>query len=69
MNIHKVEGIVDLKSTMNQFNLVKIYNFKRTVGYKFYSNSHRLRGGKDGGGIAWEDHFLPHKFLKRTFQC
>ena len=30
-----------------------------------------LRGqrGKDGGGIGWEDHFLPHKFLKRTFQC
>ena len=25
-------------------------------------------GGKDGGGIGQEDHFLPHKFLKRTFQ-
>ena len=25
-------------------------------------------GGKDGGGIGWQDHFLPHKFLKRTFQ-
>ena len=24
--------------------------------------------GKDGGGIGWQDHFLPHKFLKRTFQ-
>ena len=24
--------------------------------------------GKDGGGIGREDHFLPHKFLKRTFQ-
>ena len=24
--------------------------------------------GKDGRGIGWEDHFLPHKFLKRTFQ-
>ena len=23
---------------------------------------------KDGGGIGLEDHFLPHKFLKRTFQ-
>ena len=20
-------------------------------------------GGKDGGGIGWQDHFLPHKFL------
>ena len=26
------------------------------------------RGGKDGGGIGRQDHFLPHKFLKRTFQ-
>ena len=24
--------------------------------------------GKDGRGIGWEDHFLPHKFLKGTFQ-
>ena len=24
--------------------------------------------GKDGRGIGREDHFLPHKFLKRTFQ-
>ena len=28
----------------------------------------RYRRGKDGGGIGREDHFLPHKFLKRTFQ-
>ena len=27
-----------------------------------------LTGEKDGGGIGREDHFLPHKFLKRTFQ-
>ena len=27
-----------------------------------------LAPGKDGGGIGREDHFLPHKFLKRTFQ-
>ena len=25
-------------------------------------------GGNDGGGIGREDHVLPHKFLKRTFQ-
>ena len=25
-------------------------------------------GGKDGGGIGQEEHFLHHKFLKRTFQ-
>ena len=26
------------------------------------------RRKKDGGGIGREDHFRPHKFLKRTFQ-
>ena len=24
---------------------------------------------EDGGGIGRGDHFLPHKFIKRTFQC
>ena len=28
----------------------------------------REAGGKDGGGTGRDDHFLPHKFLKRTFQ-
>ena len=30
-----------------------------------------IRGGPemDGRGIGWGDHFLPHKFIKRTFQC
>ena len=23
---------------------------------------------QDGGGIGWGDHFLPHKFIKRTFK-
>ena len=23
---------------------------------------------KDGRGIEWEDHFLPHKFIKRSFE-
>ena len=23
---------------------------------------------EDGGGIRWGDHFLPHKFIKRTFR-
>jgi len=23
---------------------------------------------KDGRGIGWGDHFLPHKFIKRTFK-
>ena len=24
---------------------------------------------QDGGGIGWKDHFLPHKFIKRVFEC
>ena len=32
------------------------------------SKIYKQRQGKDGGGIGQEDHFLPHKFLKRTFQ-
>ena len=24
---------------------------------------------QDGGGIGWGDHFLPHKFIKRSFEC
>ena len=30
-----------------------------------------LGGGvqsQNGGGIGWEDHFLPHKFIKRSFE-
>ena len=26
------------------------------------------RQSKDGGGIGWGDHFLPHKFIKRSFE-
>ena len=24
--------------------------------------------GQDGGGLGWGDHFLPYKFIKRTFE-
>ena len=24
---------------------------------------------QDGGGLGWGDHFLPHKFIKRSFGC
>ena len=24
---------------------------------------------EDGGGIGWGDHFLPHKFIERTFDA
>ena len=27
------------------------------------------RWSQDGGGIGWEDHFLPDKFIKRSFEC
>ena len=24
---------------------------------------------EDGGGVGWGDHFLPQKFIERTFEC
>ena len=30
--------------------------------------SRAMRKVKDGGGIGWGDHFLPHKFIERTFE-
>jgi len=27
------------------------------------------RWSLDGGEIGWGDHFLPHKFIKRTFEA
>ena len=37
------KDIVGLKSTMNQLSMIKIYTvFHTTVGYKFYSSSHKL---------------------------
>ena len=42
LNIQKSKkNTVDLKRTMNQFNII-FYNFHTIVGYKFYSNCHRL---------------------------
>ena len=26
-------------------------------------------GPQESRGIGWEDHFLPHKFIKRSFEC
>ena len=28
-----------------------------------------IHGQEDGGGIGWGDHFLPYKFIERTFEC
>ena len=44
--------------------LMKVKEESEKVGLKLNIQG----GGKDGGGIGREDHFLPHKFLKRTFQ-
>ena len=33
-----------------------------------FKNYHCWRRSKDGGGIGQGDHFLPHKFIKRTFK-
>ena len=44
--------------------LMKVKEESEKAGLKFNIQE----GGKDGGGIGREDHVLPHKFLKRTFQ-
>ena len=57
---------------MNEVCLINIAIF--TLSLKIYTHYFQLRNHgsegncKDGGGIGREDHFLPHKFLKRTFQ-
>ena len=28
----------------------------------------REKGSQDNRGIGWGDHFLPHKFMKRSFE-
>ena len=43
-----------------------INEYSKVAGYKI--NTQKSERIKDGGGIGREDHLLPHKFLKRTFQ-
>ena len=31
--------------------------------------SRDMNSFEDGGGVGWGEHFLPHKFIKRTFKC
>ena len=45
-----------------------ISEFSKLTAYKMNTQKSLAEGGKDGGGIGREDHFLPYKFLKRTFQ-
>ena len=36
---------------------------------KYWNGNYDLKTPNiDGGGIGWEDHFLPHKFIQRTFE-
>ena len=36
---------------------------------KYWNGNYGLKTPDiDGGGIGWEDHFLPHKFIQRTFE-
>ena len=64
---------------INEFSKVARYkiNIQKSVALLYTNNQLSEREikkpfpgglGKDGGGIGREDHFLPHKFLKRTFQ-
>ena len=34
----------------------------------FLINSELACSAEDGGGIGWGDHFLPHKFIERSFE-
>ena len=43
----------------------KVFKSVMFMAFKIFTSG---GGGKDGGGIGRQDHFLPHKFLKRTFQ-
>ena len=45
---------------------MKVKEQSEKVGLKL--NIQKTKIMEDGGGIGREDHFLPHKFLKRTFQ-
>ena len=37
--------------------------------YHSCCDAHSQSDLQDGGGIGWGDHFIPHKFIKRWFEC
>ena len=55
------ESVEELKSL-----LMKVKEESEKAGLNLNIQKTKL---EDGGGIGRGDHFLPHKFIKRTFQC
>ena len=49
---------MESRSSNNTKNVSKKVKFKNGVG-----------AFQDSGEIGWGDHFLPHKFIKRSFEC
>ena len=49
---------MESRSSNNTKNVSKKVKFKNVVG-----------GFQDSGEIRWGDHFLSHKFIKRSFEC
>ena len=41
---------------------------KRFKDSKIIEKKTMIQNIEDGGGIGQGDHFLPHKFIKRTFK-
>ena len=41
----------------------KFITYKRVSVFKMY-----IMESEDGAGIGWGDHFLPHKFIERSFE-
>ena len=56
------------QSHINKVVLLYAKRIWKRMNISFPEEKREGEGGKDGGGIGREDHFLPHKFLKRTFQ-
>ena len=38
------------------------------IHFDVWQNQYNIVKLKDGGGVGWGEHFLPHKFIKRTFK-
>ena len=57
LNVNGLNAPTDwLNGYKNKTHIYAVYN-KPTSG-----------GREDGGGLGQRDHFLPHKFIKRTFE-
>ena len=62
----EIPGLISFR--MDWLDLLAVQGTLKSL-LQHHSSKASVQGrGKDGGGIGRQDHFLPHKFLKRTFQ-